>query len=266
MNELIDRAVGYLREARSVLFITGAGMSADSGLPTYRGVGGLYNSGQTEEGLPIEVLLSGQVFRTRPHLTWKYLSQIEQACRAATCNRGHRVLAEMEGHFERVWVLTQNVDGFHRLAGSKNVIDIHGDIRELMCTQCPYRETVADYSQLTFPPRCPDCAGLLRPDVVLFDEMLPARQLTTLYDQLDEGFDLVFSIGTTSVFPYIAEPIERAHREGKPSVEINPERTDVSDLATLRLPLRAAAALNAIWWRYQGKPGSDELSTSGHDI
>jgi NAD-dependent deacetylase len=247
MDQLIDRAASYLREARSVLFITGAGMSADSGLPTYRGVGGLYNSGETEEGLPIEVLLSAQVFRNRPHLTWKYLAQIEQACRGAACNRGHQVLAEMEERLERVWVLTQNVDGLHRLAGSKNVIDIHGDMHELICTRCAFRETVADYSQLTFPPRCPDCAGLLRPDVVLFDEMLPARQLTTLYDELDRGFDLVFSIGTTSVFPYIAEPVERAHRAGKPSIEINPDRSEVTDLVTLKLPLGSAAALDAIW-------------------
>ncbi|MGE3804106.1 MAG: NAD-dependent deacetylase [Gemmataceae bacterium] len=251
MDELIDRIVGFLRAARSILFITGAGISADSGLPTYRGVGGLYNSGQTEEGMPIEVLLSGHVFQTRPQLTWKYLSQIEQALRGAACNRGHQVIAEMERHFERVWVLTQNVDGLHHLAGSQNVIDIHGDMHELICTRCSFRERVTDYSDLTFPPRCPDCAGLLRPEVVLFGEMLPARQLTVLYDQLDAGFDLVFSIGTSSVFPYIAEPVERAHREDKPSVEINPDKSEVSELATIRLPLGAAAALETIWQRFR---------------
>ena len=103
-------------------------MSADSGLPTYRGVGGLYNRGETEEGFAIEEMLSGPMFRQKPEWTWKYLREVEQACRGATFNRGHAVLAEMERHFERVWTLTQNVDGFHHRAGSRNVIAIHGDL------------------------------------------------------------------------------------------------------------------------------------------
>src|SRR5262245_39768739 len=96
--ETIDRIVGYLRKARSILFITGAGMSAESGLPTYRGVGGLYNSGQTVEGYAIEEMLSGEMFRHKPEWTWKYLRQIEQSCRGAKFNRGHVVIAAMEQH------------------------------------------------------------------------------------------------------------------------------------------------------------------------
>src|SRR5918911_4177898 len=127
-DRLIDQVVELLRRSRSLLFITGAGMSADSGLPTYRGVGGLYDAGETEEGFPIEAVLSGEMFRHRPGWTWKYLRQIERACRGATCNRGHVVIAEMERHFPRVWTLTQNVDGFHRAAGATNVIAIHGNL------------------------------------------------------------------------------------------------------------------------------------------
>src|SRR4051794_31297815 len=112
-NETVDRVVDHLLRARSVLFVTGAGMSADSGLPTYRGVGGLYDAGETEEGFAIEEMLSGPMFARKPQWTWKYLRQIEQACRGAKFNRGHAVIAEMERSFERVWVLTQNVDGFH---------------------------------------------------------------------------------------------------------------------------------------------------------
>src|SRR5437763_16705374 len=100
-RETSDHIVEHLGRARSILFITGAGMSADSGLPTYRGVGGLYNSGETEEGLPIEALLSGQMFARRPEWTWKYLRQVENACRGATFNRGHVVLAEMERRCSR---------------------------------------------------------------------------------------------------------------------------------------------------------------------
>src|ERR1700722_17032770 len=112
--QTIDRIVDHLRRPRSILFVTGAGMSADSGLPTYRGVGGLYECDQTEEGFAIEEMLSGEMFHQRPALTWKYLRQIEQACRGAKFNRGHAVIAAMDQHFPRVWRLTQNVDAFHR--------------------------------------------------------------------------------------------------------------------------------------------------------
>src|SRR5262245_15423379 len=139
---LIDQVVELLRRSRSLLFITGAGLSADSGLPTYRGIGGLYEGRDAEEGLPIETLLSKEVMFTRPELTWKYLLQIEQACRAAGPNRGHEVIAEMESRFERVWVLTQNVDGFHRRAGSRNVIEMHGSLHRLRCMHCPFGQPV----------------------------------------------------------------------------------------------------------------------------
>jgi NAD-dependent deacetylase len=247
----VERIVERLQRCRSILFITGAGLSADSGLPTYRGVGGLYNSGETEEGLAIEEMLSGAMFIQQPEWTWKYLRQVENACRGATFNRGHTVLAEMERRFPRVWTLTQNVDGFHRAAGSRNVIDIHGDLRMIRCTSCPHRVTVEDYSGFTEMPRCPGCTAILRPDVVLFGEALPADRVRELQYQLREGFDIVFSVGTSSLFPYISLPVELAVQRDKPSVEINPDTTRVSGLVTYRLALGAAVALDAIWTRFQ---------------
>lgn len=96
-RSIIDVVAGILSRSRSVFFITGAGVSADSGLPTYRGIGGLYNIDNTEEGMPIEDLLSGQTWETRPELTWKYLGQVEQCARGATFNRAHEVIAQIEG-------------------------------------------------------------------------------------------------------------------------------------------------------------------------
>jgi NAD-dependent deacetylase len=248
--ETIDRIVEHLHRSRSILFVTGAGMSADSGLPTYRGVGGLYEGGATEEGFAIEEMLSGEMFYNHPDWTWKYLSQIEQACRGAKYNRGHEVIAEMERHFPRVWTLTQNVDGFHFDAGSRNVIAIHGDLHQICCTGCSWRETVEDYQHLAELPRCAACSAVLRPDVVLFGEMLREPAVREMKNQLREGFDRVFSIGTTSVFPYISYPIEVARQRDKPSVEINLTTTYVSDLVRYRLPLGAAVALDAIWKRF----------------
>ena len=250
--ERISRVVELLRQSKSLLFITGAGLSADSGLPTYRGVGGLYEGRDAEEGLPIVVLLSGDCFAARPELTWKYLLQIERACRGAKPNRGHEVIAALEARFERVWVLTQNVDGLHRQAGSRNVIDIHGDLRRLRCVRCSFDQVVEDYADLAPLPRCPDCMGVVRPDVVLFGEQLPDRQVALYEAETRRGFDLVVSIGTTSVFPYIAAPVLDAYHFRRPSVEINPGKTDVTELVTVKLRLGAATALDAIWAAYNG--------------
>jgi len=254
-----ERAAELLRRAQNVLFITGAGISADSGLPTYRGVGGLYEGRATDEGIPIEVALSGQMFARDPALSWKYIRSIEEACRGAKFNRGHEVIAEIERARERVWTLTQNVDGFHRDAGATNVIEIHGDVHELLCTECDYRERVPDYSELEPLPLCPRCKSVVRPDVVLFGEMLPTAKIVVFENELRRGFDVVFSVGTTSVFPYIAGPVFIAARSGVPTVEINPARTEVSDVVDVKIARGAAEALDAIWLLAKGAAGLARL-------
>ena len=248
---VLDRVAQVFARAHSVLFITGAGISADSGLPTYRGIGGLYEDATTEDGLAIEDALSGDMLRERPEVCWKYISQIERACRGATWNRAHEVLAMMERRYERTCVLTQNVDAFHGRAGSVNVIEIHGDVHRLACTCCQFRDRVEDYAGLAIPPRCPDCGAIVRPEVVLFGEMLPGAALAALELELGRGFDLVVSIGTTSVFPYIATPVVLARRAGRDTVEINPGTTGVSHVVAHRMRNRAAVALDAIWRRLE---------------
>lgn len=239
----IAEAAALMKGARRVLVITGAGLSADSGLPTYRGIGGLYESDATEEGLPIEVALSGTMLGRQPRLTWKYLSQVESACRLARHNEGHRAIAQMERLFRCLTVLTQNIDGFHRDAGSSRVIEIHGNVHELYCTECDRQWWVADYSALSLPPRCEDCRGAVRPRVVLFGEALPQAALNALEEACDQGIDAVLSVGTTSVFSYIAGPVVRAARIGVPTIEINPGESEVSSLVRLRIRERAARVL-----------------------
>ena len=234
-----------MRNARRLLFITGAGISADSGLPTYRGIGGLYNDRHTEENIPIETALSGSMLATRPAITWKYLSQIESSCRGARHNEAHTIIAAWQDKFE-VCVLTQNIDGFHRDAGSRNLIEMHGDIHDLLCTRCKYAATVPDYSALQMPPACPQCQAPLRPRVVLFGETLPSGALQHLYRELDQGFDLVFSIGTTSIFPYIAGPVVQASQMGVPTVEINPAHTQVTHFVDYKLASGAVRSLSAL--------------------
>ncbi len=249
----IDVVVDYLKTSKDVLVVTGAGISADSGLPTYRGFGGLYDGHDTEDGMPIEQALSGPMFQTRPEITWKYLVQIEKNARGAVHNRAHEVLADLESRFNRFWVLTQNIDGFHSTAGSKNVIEIHGNLHRLKCTRCNYIHIYQDYANLAIPPTCPECKALIRPDVVLFEEQLPVDEIEQLMQQSSRPFDLVMSIGTSSLFPYIVEPVFRAAQMGIRTVEINPAETNLSGVVDVKLPMRAAESLAEIWRRFNGE-------------
>ena len=246
IDAALEQIAEHLRDARRVLFITGAGISADSGLPTYRGVGGLYDSDETEEGMRIEDALSGQIFAVRPDITWKYLIQIEKTCRGAKPNAAHLAIACLEEHLDRVMVFTQNVDGLHRQAGSREVIEIHGNLQELVCTACTHEEAAADLAEREIPPLCPVCGVVLRPKVVLFGEALPEGELDRFIDAFQEGFDIVFTIGTSSIFPYITQPVVLAACSGIPTVEINPARTQLSDMVDYYLPLGAAEAMTEI--------------------
>jgi NAD-dependent deacetylase len=245
----VRAAARILSAAESALFVTGAGISADSGLPTYRGIGGLYDDAHTDEGIPIEEALSGEMLRAHPEITWKYVRQIEAACRGARFNRAHEIIAELEARIPRAWVLTQNVDGFHRDAGSRDVIEIHGDLRTLVCTRCRARTHVESYAALPALPELPTCArcsGMLRPGVVLFGETIPAAPITELERQLAFGFDVVVIIGTTALFPYVAAPVVLAARNRRPTIEINPGQSEVTPIVGHRLPARAVVALEAI--------------------
>src|SRR5271157_3129498 len=259
----IDVVINLLRSARRLLFITGAGLSADSGLPTYRGRDGLYSrdslysrdglyrAGLTiPHGLTIEQALSGPMLAARPEITWHYLLELERSARGGVPNRGHRVIAEMERYFDAVWTVTQNVDGLHSRAGSRQVLDVHGDLHDLLCTQCDYKVTVPDYAGLALPPLCPRCQGILRPTVVLYGEHVPEEKLARLWYEFGVGFDVIFSVGTSSLFEYIAAPVELARAAGIATVEINPETTAVTSEVEVKISGGAASVLDLLWKRY----------------
>lgn len=246
-NHQIERVADLLSGAQRILVVTGAGMSADSGLPTYRGIGGLYDQADTDDGVAIEQALSGDMFAARPGLTWKYIGQIESACRGAQPNIGHMALARLQKRFQRLCVLTQNVDGFHNAAGSRDVIEMHGNIHRLLCTGCDQRTEVADYSHLSeWPPVCPICGSIIRPEVVLFGEMLPLRALAHYEVALADNLDAIMAIGTSAVFPYIVEPVRSAWHRGVSTIEINPAETDISQFCNVTVRSPAAQALPAI--------------------
>ena len=255
-EQKLESAAEELRRAKRLLFITGAGISADSGLPTYRGVGGLYNTEKTEEGYPIEQCLSASMFRVRPDITWKYMLLIGEAVMKCQPNPAHKIIAEWEKDFAqrggKVVVFTQNIDGYHRLAGSENVLEIHGSLGELYCTKCNWEENLDTASAIAprndSVPQCPKCTAVIRPRIVMFEEMLPRQVLMQFEEEFDggNGFDMVFSIGTSAMFPYITGPVYEAIRCGKTTVEINPASGELSHHVTYHLPLGAADALTRL--------------------
>lgn len=253
MSHVLAAVADHLIKAEHILFITGAGISADSSLQTYRGIGGLYEGQTTEEGFKIEVALSGKMLKSNPEITWKYLWQIGNACQGVSCNRGHEVIAEIEQWKPNTWVMTQNVDDLHRVAGSKNIIELHGRGSQLHCVDCAFRTTASDFlggyrTAIELPPRCPSCNGVIRPDVVLFGESLPQKAVQQLQQCLEgTGFDLVFTIGTSSLFPYIIEPVYIAKTLGITTVEINPSQTIVSEVVDYRLEGTATHMLDQVW-------------------
>jgi len=245
---LLLQTAAALRHAQRILVITGAGLSADSGLPTYRGVGGLYNA-ETEDGVSIEMAMSGPMLRRDPELCWKYIAQLAKACLGAQPNAAHYAIAELQRKKPECWVLTQNVDGYHRAAGSPSdrLIEIHGQLGPLYCQSCAAEDSnVSARLDGPLPPTCSLCSGVMRPSVVLFQEMLPKRALETLYEEMAKGFDAVLSIGTTASFPYIQEPVFRTRVCGGFIAEINLASKNLNDQIDAFFPCRAVHVMGEL--------------------
>lgn len=245
----IETVAKLLKTSQKVLFITGAGISADSGLPTYRGTGGLYADNSTEDGVSIENALSASMFASKPEITWKYLLQIARACIDAQPNAAHLAIAEFLRCHTSSYVLTQNIDGLHGQCPESQLIEIHGNAFNFYCVSCA-KSVEADsrtfLQSISTTPSCQYCGGLVRPSVVLFEEALPGAALQRLSNVLQAEPDLVVSIGTSALFPYIIEPVYRAKASGIATVEINPDTTEISSQFDYRIALGAAQAMQVL--------------------
>jgi NAD-dependent deacetylase len=219
-----DELLIRIRSADHVVALTGAGISAESGIPTFR---------QAQTGLWAkyrpEDLATPQAFRENPVRVWKWYSWRRQLIRQAKPNPGHRALAVMEGQIANFTLITQNVDGLHQQAGSQRIIEFHGNIFR---TKCTYENRVAEPRQddPEIPPRCPSCKHFLRPDVVWFGEPIPEKEISTAFD-LVKSCQVFLSIGTSGLVEPAASLPFLARQHGSLVVEINLERTPLSDLA-----------------------------------
>ena len=220
---LIER----LGKIKSVGAVTGAGISAESVIPTYRGQGGIYDDPETGDRT-IDAL-TGETLRRDPDRTWRTIFELVEKAKDAQPNPGHVALAVIEKRVERFVLLTQNVDGLHEAAGSKNIIDIHGTVSNTICMSCGEHSRLDQFGELTGAPRCKTCDGVMRPDAVLFGEMLPMHKVARLRREFYGKIpDLLLVAGTTAMFPYIAEPVLVAQRAGRLTIEVNPEETVLS--------------------------------------
>ncbi len=215
-----------LRGSPRIAVLTGAGISAESEIPTFRGKDGLWREFRAEE------LATPQAFARDPALVWEWYDWRRGIIGSKEPHAGHRVLARWEKHFPHFVLITQNVDGLHRRAGSQNVLELHGNIWEVRCTGEGKVFNNFDAPLKSIPPHCASCGALLRPNVVWFGEALPAETLEEAY-AASASCDLMFVIGTSAfVQPAASLPLLAVER-GAPLVEVNPEPTPLSESADL---------------------------------
>ncbi|MBI1805241.1 MAG: NAD-dependent deacylase [Ignavibacteriae bacterium] len=213
--------ISKLKSAESIVAFTGAGMSAESGVPTFRGTDGIWKKFKPEELADIDA------FIRNPDLVWEWYKHRKQVIAGVQPNKGHYALAEMERHSTSFIVVTQNIDNLHHRAGSMIVHELHGNIERNYCIQCGKYFLSEDILIEDHAPRCTVCGGLIRPDVVWFGEDLPVEAWNASVAAAERA-GVFFSIGTSAVvYPAASLPII-AKRAGAYLVEINIEQTEIS--------------------------------------
>jgi NAD-dependent deacetylase len=219
-----EELISTLRHAKSVCVLTGAGISAESGVPTFRGEGGIWKKFKPEE------LANFDAFIRNPELVWEWYAYRRKLIHEVKPNPAHYGLVALERHVKEFTLVTQNVDNLHKRAGSKNVVELHGNIDRSYCIQCRALVPESEMEEILAVPHCTKCGGLIRPDVVWFGEMLPFEVFSKA-ESAARQCDIFFSIGTSAVVYPAASLPYTALDEGAFVVEMNLESTDLSSRA-----------------------------------
>ncbi len=219
-----EKLLHKLKDAESIVTFTGAGVSAESGVPTFRGDDGIWKKLKPEE------LASFDAFIQNPELVWEWYKQRKQIVSSVQPNSGHFALAEMQRYYKNFTVITQNIDNLHRRAGSSVVHELHGNIERNYCIGCGKYYTNEEILRFKHAPRCLKCNGMIRPDVVWFGELLPEEEWKESISAAQRA-DVFFSIGTSSVVYPAASIPKLAQNSGAFIVEINIEPTELTSFA-----------------------------------
>jgi NAD-dependent deacetylase len=213
-----------LAETESICILTGAGISAESGVATFRGAGGIWQKLKPEE------LANFDAFMRNPELVWEWYQYRRAIVHEVQPNAGHQALAEMERMVRDFTLVTQNVDGLHQRAGSNAVLELHGNIERSYCISCGKFDNDIHVTKETTVPKCRQCGGLMRPDVVWFGEMLPQENIEAA-ESAAQRCDLFLSVGTSAVvYPAAGLPLT-ARARGAYLVEVNTEETEITKRA-----------------------------------
>jgi NAD-dependent deacetylase len=233
---VLDEIVKAIRRCRSCVVLTGAGISAESGVPTFRGKEGLWGKFRAEE------LATMSAFVANPKIVWEWYNWRRRLIGEVQPNPGHYALRDLQQMFESFTLVTQNIDGLHRAAGSDNILELHGNIYRNKCVNC--NEPVGEDINIDpdAVPCCPRCGGKIRPDVVWFGEMLDPRTINTAFAE-SERTELFLSVGTSAlVQPAASLPLTARHH-GATLVEINPDKTPITHIADYYVSARSGEFL-----------------------
>ncbi len=255
---ILDSEIFQLIEkAESITVLTGAGISAESGISTFRAKDGLWSKFKPEE------LANVEAFLANPERVWEWYQHRRDILATAKPNPGHYALAEWEKLAPKFTLATQNVDGLHRVAGSQNILELHGNIRINRCQQCGTENTDETLVFKGKVPNCERCGGMLRPGVVWFGEYLPEHELQAAFAAA-ESCDLLLTVGTSSqVYPAAALP-EIARAAGAAVIEVNIEETPFTFLATRHLRGPAGEILPELVAAYRRSHASQTESQASH--
>jgi NAD-dependent deacetylase len=221
MINIPEELVGFLRKAERVAALTGAGVSQESGLRTFRDA----QTGLWSQYKPTD-LASPEAYERDPKLVWEWYAWRREAIKGVRPNPGHYALVDMAQHIPDFTLITQNVDGLHRMAGSPRVVELHGNLQRVKCASCGQQAEEWEDAQDEVP-RCNVCGGLLRPDVVWFGESLPRAALEIAVEAA-RACHVFFSIGTSGIVQPAASLAFAAHNKGAVVVEINAEPTPLT--------------------------------------
>ncbi len=247
-DDMIEDVARRISRAQSVCVMTGAGVSAESGIPTFRGPGGFWGEHRAQD------LATPEAFARDPELVWRFYLWRRESLITCKPNPAHVAVAELEQRVPRLDLITQNVDGLHMRAGSGNVTELHGAIWRDDCTQCSHTrrfderrfdDPSAEKPDCKSIPRCDQCGVMMRPGVVWFGETLPPAALAAV-DEALARCDFVLVVGTSGVVQPAASFVEAASRGGAYAVEVNIEETPLSPTVDAVLTGKAGEILPAI--------------------